>query len=186
MGNKEKGANAERELYQMFVDNNYRAVRVAGSGTMENADCDLIAGNKSNKYCIEAKSSKKPVKYITKDQVNRFVTFSQIFSLKPVIAVRFNRLGWFFLNPKDLKDSGKNWVVSLETAQKKGKKFSQFFGEIKKTMCHQRSFLGCSEMPESVSISDKIKNEIGLQKDVLLKDEELHELLNEDYKNGEI
>jgi Holliday junction resolvase len=147
----------------MFVDNNYRAVRVAGSGTMENADCDLIAGNlnKRDKYCIEAKSSKKPVKYITKDQVNRFITFSEIFSLKPVIAVRFNRLGWFFLNPKDMKDSGKNWVVNLETAQKKGKKFSQFFGE-------------------------KIKNGNLLQKDILLKDEELHELLNEDYKNGEI
>jgi len=162
MGNKEKGANAERELYQMFVDNNFRAVRVAGSGTMENADCDLLAGNKSSKYCIEAKSSKKPVKYITKDQVNRFVTFSQIFSLKPVIAVRFNRLGWFFLNPKDMKDSGKNWVINLETCMKKGKKFSQFFGE-------------------------KIKKENSLlQTDIALKDEELHELLNEDYKNGEI
>ncbi|OGJ16299.1 hypothetical protein A3K73_01110 [Candidatus Pacearchaeota archaeon RBG_13_36_9] len=160
MGNKEKGANAERELYQMFVDNNFRAVRTAGSGTMENADCDLIAGNKGSKYCIEAKSSKKPIKYITKDQVNRFVTFSQIFSLKPVIAVRFNRLGWFFINPKDLKDSGKNWVVSLETCQKKGKKFSQFF-------------------------RDKTKNNNLLQKDLLLKDEELNELIKEDYEAEE-
>ena len=31
MGNKKKGSNAERELYQMFVDNCFRAVRVAGS-----------------------------------------------------------------------------------------------------------------------------------------------------------
>ncbi len=162
MGNKEKGANAERELYQMFVDNNFRAVRVAGSGTMENADCDLIAGNiKGNRYCIEAKSSKKAIKYITKDQIGRFVTFSEIFKLKPVVAVRFNRLGWFFINPKDLKDSGKNWVVDLEICQKKGKKFSQFFGE-------------------------KIKKEAEMQKDIVLKDEELHELIKEDYETEEI
>ena len=48
--NKEKGSKAERELYQMFIDNNYRAVRVAGSGTMEDSDCDLIAGKKGKKF----------------------------------------------------------------------------------------------------------------------------------------
>lgn len=128
MGNKEKGANAERELFQMFIENGYRSVRVAGSGTMENADCDLLSGKKGRKYCIEVKASRKPVKYISKEQVERFIIFSQIFGLKPVIAVRFNRLGWFFLNPKDMKDSGKNWVINLELARKKGKKFSQAFG----------------------------------------------------------
>lgn len=154
MGNKEKGANAERELYQMFIENNYRAVRVAGSGTMDNADCDLIVGKKGKKYCIEAKSSKKPVKYITKEQINRFVIFSQIFGLKPVIAVRFNRLGWFFLNPKDMKESGKNWVVNFDIATKKGKRFSQFFGE-------------------------KARN---TENKMSLQDKEIYELLSEDYK----
>ena len=131
MKNKAKGSKAERELYEMFVDNHYRAVRVAGSGTMENADCDLIAGKKGGgrKYCIEAKSSKKPMKYISKEQISKFVSFSDIFGLKPVIAVRFNRLGWFFINPKELKDTGKNWVITLEGARKKGKRFAQFFGD---------------------------------------------------------
>jgi len=125
--NKSKGSKAERELYQMFVDNHFRAVRVAGSGTMENADCDLIAGKPGSKYCIEAKSTKKTSKYITKEQMNRFVVFSEIFGLSPVIAVRFNRIGWFFLNPNDLEDSGKNWVINMEIARQKGKRFSQFF-----------------------------------------------------------
>ena len=125
--NKAKGSNIERELYRKFVEHGYRAVRVAGSGTMENADCDLIAGKKGKKFCIEVKSSKKPVKYITKDQIERFIIFSNIFGLKPVIALRFNREGWFFVDPKKLKDSGKNWVITLETARKKGKRFSQFF-----------------------------------------------------------
>jgi Holliday junction resolvase len=128
MSNKAKGSKAERELFQMFIDNHFRAVRVAGSGTMENADCDLIAGKPGAKYCIEAKSAKNPVKYISKEQISNFIVFSEIFGLSPVIAVRFNRLGWFFLSPKDLEDSGKNWVINMETARAKGKRFSQFFG----------------------------------------------------------
>lgn len=127
MGNKTKGSNAERELYKMFDRSSYRAVRVAGSGTMENADCDLIAGKKGKKFAIEVKSSKKPVKYISKKQIENFIIFSEIFGLKPVIALRFNREGWLFINPKHLRNSGKNWTITLEEARKKGKKFAQFF-----------------------------------------------------------
>ena len=76
-GNKAKGSKAERELCEIFIENSYRAVRVAGSGVMENADCDIIAGKKGKKYCIEAKSSKKPVKYITKKQIEEFIIFSE-------------------------------------------------------------------------------------------------------------
>jgi Holliday junction resolvase len=127
MGNKEKGANAERELYAMFVENCFRAVRVAGSGMMENTSCDLLAGKDGKKYCIECKASKKTDKYITKEQISDFIVFASIFQLDPVIAVKFNRQGWFFLAPSDLEDSGKNWKVSLKIAQEKGKRFSQFF-----------------------------------------------------------
>ena len=52
--NKAKGSNIEREFYRKFIENDYRAVRVAGSGMMENTDCDLIAGKKKKgKYAIE-------------------------------------------------------------------------------------------------------------------------------------
>jgi len=131
MSNKSKGSNAERELYQMFVDACFRAVRVAGSGVMENAACDLIAGKPGKKYAIECKSSKSTSKYITKEQVSDFMVFSEIFGLIPIIAVKFNHQGWFFLYPNELEDSGKNWVVSLDMAKKKGKRFSQMFGEEK-------------------------------------------------------
>jgi len=126
--NKSKGSKVERELFQKFIeDGRYRVVRVAGSGLMENADCDLIAGKKGKKFAIEVKSSKKPIKYISKEQINNFMIFSEIFGLKPVIALRFNREGWLFINPRKLRNSGKNWVITLEDARKKGKKFAQFF-----------------------------------------------------------
>lgn len=126
-GNKAKGSKAERELYDIFIQNNFRAVRVAGSGVMENTACDLIAGNLKSKYAIEAKSSKSPSKYISKKQIEEFMIFSEIFGLTPVIALRFNREGWFFINPNQLRDSGGNWVITLEEAKEKGKRFSQFF-----------------------------------------------------------
>ena len=96
---------------------------------MEDSDCDLIAGKKGKKFAIEVKSSKKPVKYISKKQIDNFMVFSEIFALKPVIAVRFNRIGWYFLNPKDMEESDKNWVVNLEVIKKRGKRFAQFFDE---------------------------------------------------------
>lgn len=127
MSNKAKGSKAERELFKMFIENNYRAVRVAGSGTMVNADCDLLAGKVGEKYAIEAKSTKSPNKYISKEQIENFLIFSEIFQLTPVIAIRFNREGWFFISPSQLEDSGKNLVITLERARAVGKRFSQFF-----------------------------------------------------------
>jgi Holliday junction resolvase len=128
--NKAKGSKIERELFDIFIKNNYRCVRVAGSGVMENADCDLLAGKAGNKkYAIEVKSSKKPVKYISKKQIDNFIVFCLIFDLTPVVALRFNREGWIFIYPKDLRDAGKNWAITLEEAKEKGKKFSQFFQE---------------------------------------------------------
>jgi len=128
MSNKAKGSRTERELLNLFTEQGWRAARVAGSGMNENTYCDLIAGKHGRKgYTIEAKSSKKNRIYITKKQIEEFVLFTSMMGLKPAIAVRFNREGWLFLDPRHLEDSGVNWVVSLERARKKGLKFSQFF-----------------------------------------------------------
>tara|TARA_B100001971_G_C18150417_1_gene515501 strand:- start:173 stop:658 length:486 start_codon:yes stop_codon:yes gene_type:complete len=161
MSNKAKGSKTERELYQIFVDNHYRAVRVAGSGMMENADCDIIAGKKGKKYCIEAKSCKKLPKYISKDQVSRFIVFADIFGLKPVIGVRVNRIGWIFLNPKDMKPGDKNWTINNKVIEKKGKKFAQFFGEKIK--------------------NNKENKSLKIGSDILLDEKELDNLTADDY-----
>lgn len=131
MSNKSKGSKTERELYELFIANNFRAVRVAGSGMMDNTACDLIAGKADGgKYAIEAKSSKALVKYITKEQIEQFIIFSEIFGLTPVVALRFNREGWLFISPEQLRDSGKNWAITLKEAKQIGKRFGQFFGSI--------------------------------------------------------
>src|SRR5690606_22528223 len=128
---KAKGSRAERELLDKFTEHGWSAARVAGSGTNENTFCDLIAGKRGKKaYAIEAKSSKNPRIYITKKQIEEFITFSEIMGFVPVIAARFNREGWLFLDPLDpdqLESSGGNWVINLKNAKVNGKRFSQFF-----------------------------------------------------------
>ena len=127
MSNKAKGSKAERELLQIFTENGWRAVRVAGSGVNDNSPADLIAGKVGRKgYAIECKSSKKSSIYIKKEQISDFITFSHILGLTPVIAARFNYEGWIFLSPEQLEDSGKNCVVHLKKAKEIGKKFGQF------------------------------------------------------------
>lgn len=128
MSNKAKGSKAERELLQIFTDNGWRAVRVAGSGVNDNSPCDLIAGKIGRKgHTIEAKSSKSTSIYISKSQIEDFLVYSGTLGLDPVIALRFNREGWLFIKPSQLSDSGKNFVISLKNAKEQGARFSQFF-----------------------------------------------------------
>ena len=129
MSNKQKGSKAERELLRLFTEAGWRAARVAGSGIHEDSPCDLIAGKTRRKgYAIEIKSSKKNRIYISKKQIEDFILFSSMIGLKPTIAIRFNREGWFFIKPEYLENSGNNWVVSKDRAVNKGKRFGQFFG----------------------------------------------------------
>ena len=130
MSNKSKGSNAERELVKILTQQGWRAVRVAGSGVGEDSPCDIIAAKIGKRgFTIEAKSSKKSTIYITKQQIEDFILFSSIIGLQPVLAARFNRQGWLFLSPQELKDTGKYFSLKLGTALSKGKRFSQFFEE---------------------------------------------------------
>lgn len=128
MSNKSKGSNAERELLKICTERGWRAARVAGSGVNDDSPADMIIGKLGRRgYVIEAKSSKNPNIYITKSQIEDFILFASMTGLSPAIAVRFNRQGWLFLTPDQLRDSGKNWVVSLKDALQNAKRFSQFF-----------------------------------------------------------
>lgn len=152
MSNKAKGSRVERELIQLFTENSWRAVRVAGSGVGEDSPCDLLAAKMGKKaHVIEVKSSKKPIIYITKQQIEDFILFSNLIGLKPVIALRFNREGWLFLDPKYLKDTGKYWAASLETAREKGKRFSHFF---------ENEMLKKSPTSNDYKITEEILNEL--------------------------
>jgi len=123
MGNKEKGANAERELLKLFVDQGWMAIRVAGSGILPEPSCDLLAGKLNKKYAIECKTCKDKKRYFSQEQISNFLKFSEIFGLEPLIAIRFNREGWFFMKLENIEKTDKALAVSLENAKKHGKRF---------------------------------------------------------------
>ena len=125
MGNKEKGAAGERELFHMFSEAGFKCVRVAGSGLMQDTACDLIVGKFNRKYAIEAKTCKTSKRYLEPKQIEEFLIFSEIFGLKPIIAVKFSRKGWFFVQHRHIERTGKNLAISLKNAEKYGKKFEE-------------------------------------------------------------
>ncbi|MBU2496801.1 MAG: Holliday junction resolvase [Nanoarchaeota archaeon] len=119
---KKRGIAAERELLHLLWKQGYAVARVAGSGNIPEPSCDLLAGNGKSKYAIECKTCRKDKKYIQEAQIKDFLEFSTRFGLEPIIAVRFLRKGWFFLNPIHLDKTGKGYAISQEDAEKRGVK----------------------------------------------------------------
>lgn len=118
--NKQKGANAERELYYLLNEKGFACVRVAGSGMLENTACDLLAGRKDIKYAIECKVTKDNKKYFDTEQIKDLIEFSDLFGVEPLIAIKFNRRGWFFTHPQQLLRTNKGMVISLEEIKGRG------------------------------------------------------------------
>lgn len=122
---KKKGSRTERELVHLFHKFGWGACRVAGSGSTTLPSPDLVAGKKGKVYAIECKSG-KGTRYIKEEQIEELKIFSQRFGAEPLIAIRFDNEDWFFLKIKDLKKGeGKNYVVNLDTVNKKGLKFGE-------------------------------------------------------------
>jgi Holliday junction resolvase len=117
--NKKKGIAAERELLHLLWDKGFACCRVAGSGSIPEPSCDLLAGNKKKGYAIEVKTSRKMKKYLDKEQVKNFLEFSDKFGLTPLFAIKFMRQGWFFVKPEYLEKTGKAYVASLENIRLK-------------------------------------------------------------------
>jgi len=128
MSSKSKGTRYERELLHIFDKNKWAVIRAAGSGSTTITSTDLIVGNKKkHRYlAIECKAIKGKNKHIPSDGIKQLLEFSNKFGAEPWLAIRFNQIGWFFLNPKDIKKSKKgNFNISVELAKTKGKKLKE-------------------------------------------------------------
>ena len=86
---------------------------------------DIIANKQGINLAIECKATSSKYQYLEKREVEELVAYAQIAGARPLIAVRFFRKEWRFLNPEDLKSTEKNLTVTEETAQKKGITFEE-------------------------------------------------------------
>lgn len=130
MGSKTKGTNAERELFHKLWDNNLACLRVAGSGSTTLPAPDLLVGGAGRVMAIECKALKSGIKYFDESEINQLKIFAKTFGAEPWIAIRFDRIGWFFLPVDGLGMSKKGTAsISLEHAKNKGLSFDEFIGK---------------------------------------------------------
>lgn len=127
---KSKGIRAERELLHMLFDKGWRCIRSAGSGSMPLPSPDILAGKNGQIFAIECKSSKERYVLLDKKEVEELKDFAKIFGAEALIGVRFDILGWYFLNIKNLQlTNDGNYSVSLKLAEKKGLRFEGLVGK---------------------------------------------------------
>ena len=132
MSRKDKGSRTERELLAMFWENNFAGFRVAGSGSTPLPSPDLLVGNGKRYLAIECKSSKVKSKYLEEEQIKELLEFSKKFGAEAWIGIRFNNLGWYFVQPDKLERSKKgNLIASLEALEKEGLKFNDLISDQK-------------------------------------------------------
>ncbi len=125
MSRKSKGINAERDLIHKFWSKKWCAARVAGSGSMKYPSADILASNKLRKLAIECKTTKENKKYFMKNEIKQLEDFSEFFGAEPWIAIKFGKESWFFINVEDIEKTKKGFMISLETAKRKGLLFEE-------------------------------------------------------------
>lgn len=127
MGSKRKGTRAERELIHMFYDSNeWIAVRAAGSGSIPLPCPDIIVGNGKRRLAIECKSLGNTIKYFKNQELAELLEFSKKFGAEAWVGIRFDHIGWFFLQPDKLELSSKGTPsISVSEAKLKGISFDQ-------------------------------------------------------------
>lgn len=129
MNRKSKGTNAERDIIHLFFENGWVAIRSAGSGSMQFPSPDILAGNGIRRLAIECKAVNDIKKYFTAKEVDELVYFAKTFGAEPWVAVRFDRIDWFFLNIEDLEKTEKSYYVDVKIAKRKGLSFEQLIGK---------------------------------------------------------
>ncbi|MBT3690727.1 Holliday junction resolvase [Candidatus Woesearchaeota archaeon] len=134
MSSKRKGTLYERELFHMFWNSSWAAVRSAGSGSTPLPAPDILAGNKEKLLAIECKAIKSKSKHFKKEEVQQLKTFSETINANPIIAMRFDNIGWFFLDVNNLKENKNgNYTISLNHCKKEGIKFAELIGDYKQS-----------------------------------------------------
>lgn len=121
---KRKGVNAERELLHLFWQTGeWTACRVAGSGSMKYPSPDIIAHRDGLGFAVECKATKSKYQYFTKEEIVALRRYARMSGIRALVAVKFSRLPWVFLDPAELKETGRNFVVSRELAELRGLAF---------------------------------------------------------------
>ncbi len=109
-----KGYGYELELVHMLWKRGFAAVRTPASGSISHPSPDIIAGNGRRYIAIEVKMRSNLPVYVSKEDVEGLLKFSEIFGAEPILAVRIARVGWRFLKVEMLKRTKNGYKVDEE------------------------------------------------------------------------
>ena len=128
-----KGSNFERELKKLFENKGFAVIRSAGSHGV-----DLVVGKKGKIYAFECKATSNKKFYISNDDVDKLINFSETFGALPYIALKVTkspesnqRLSSeiLFINPYLLISSGKNYSLDYYKICPIATDFKELVGE---------------------------------------------------------
>lgn len=125
---KARGSAAERELLHALYDAGWGAVRAAGSGSIPLEVPDIIAGSNGRVIAVEVKVCGNTRQYFSYTEVVDLRAFCERIGCEAWVGVKFLRRGWYFVPAQTLLSSGKNFVLSYEDAQERGRSIEQLIG----------------------------------------------------------
>lgn len=126
MKKKIKGSVAERELLDKFWDNEWVAIRVAGSGSTKYPSPDIIAGNGYRRFVIEVKYVNNTKKYFTAKEIKELKYFARKFGSEGLIAIKFQNINWFILSIEELRETERSYYADVNLVKNKGFLFEDF------------------------------------------------------------
>ncbi len=116
----QKGSSAERELIGILYSKGYSVVRAAGSGKSSLPSPDLVALSQNKKFAFECKAWDSDYLSISIGQMEEQLGWCERAGIDFVVAWKMPRQGFVFLTLNDFAKTEKNYVVSKESALKKG------------------------------------------------------------------
>lgn len=123
---KRKGSRAERELVAMFWEAGHAALRAPGSGSTPLPSPDILASIKRGYLAIECKSLASNQKTFKPEDFAQLEQFAKAFNAEAWIGMRFDYDGWYFIQPKDVKQTGNgNFSITKNLAKLKGISFEE-------------------------------------------------------------
>ena len=118
---KNKGTRGERELFHLLWNTKeWGVLRSAGSGSTPMPSPDLLASNGKRYLAIECKVIGNTNKFFSEEEIQQLLEFSNKFGAEPWIAIKFDYIGWYFLQPKQINKTKKGYSITLDLAKEKG------------------------------------------------------------------
>lgn len=116
MPRNRKGSRRERELATRLDEAGFAVLRAPASGSATERELpDVLAGDGTHTYAIEAKASGGDPIYLDEAEVEALQHFADAFGATALVGARFDYHGWAFFAPAQLyrTDSG-NYRVKKE------------------------------------------------------------------------